>query len=128
GAGASAAEPGGDREVLLDRDAPAVRDVETCKRALDDRVGAEAAHGRLRRGLDRDAVGDVDALVDSQQLVLSVPAEWADDQREIDLGRGRTDQRSASASATNSEGSSASARRAGPRPIASSPWTAASRE
>src|SRR4029077_4034342 len=93
---------------------------EQLKRVAHERVAWEAVDVRALGRLDIDAVGEADALVDREELVLAVRAPRPDDEREIDLGgRGRSHE-SASVSATNSRGSSASARAREARPIASS--------
>src|SRR4051812_40857024 len=133
GVGAAAAEPGGDRDLLLDPDAPARLDARTAgklaERRAHERVVREALHPKLLRLLELDPVDEVDALQDGQDLVLAVIAQWADHQGEVDLGRsGGTAHGKALTSATNSPGTSASARVSAGRPIAASAAAASSRE
>ena len=128
GVGASPTEPRCDRNVLPQLDAPAVRRPERDQGRLDDRVAGKPVERRGRSRLDRDTVAEVEPLVDGDEFVLPVGAERTDDEREVQLGRSRADQRSASASAGNSAGASASARTFGSRPIAARAATACSRE
>ena len=99
------------------------------ERAADERVGGVALDAEsVRGGLDLDPVGEREPLVDGQQLVPAVVAQWADDEAEVDLRGSRRLHPSASASATNSGGASASARTAGSRPIRASAAAASSRD
>src|SRR5438876_1225294 len=122
----------GDRQSLLDVDAPAWLDArvrsERFERAVDERVGEEAVDAECAGRLEVDAVGDPDALVHGDELVLAVGAKRADDEREVDLCGGGRSHVSAAASATNSGGASASARTEASRPIEASAATARSRD
>src|SRR5260221_4042679 len=101
---------------------------EQLERVAHKRVLRETVDARVLRRYDVDAVGQADALVDVQWLVLAVLAPRPDDEREIDLrGCGRS-HASACVSATKSPGSRASARVNASRPIAVSARAAASRE
>src|SRR5579872_6211555 len=132
GVGAAAAETGRDGETLLDVHAPARLDAGACgerlERAAHERVGEEPVDAERERRLDVDPVGEGDALVHGDELVLAVVARGPDDEGEVDLrGRGCS-HRSASVSATNSCGASASARTDASRPIDASAATERSRD
>src|SRR4029079_9454232 len=79
-----------------------------------ERVIVETGHAHVGRPRDGEPVGERDALVHRDELVVAVITARADDEREVDLGGGdAASHRSASASATNSCGSSSSARTSG---------------
>ena len=89
------------------------------ERPPDERVVREAVDRELGGRLERDRVAELDPLEDRRDLVQAVVPRRPDDEREVDLRRGRrADHASAAARATNSGGSSSSARTPGPRPIA----------
>src|SRR4051794_16187293 len=131
GVRASAGEPGGERDPLLDAHAPAcafagfVR--ECVQRLAHDGVAVEPFDARGRSPLEVEAIVQADALVHGHDLVLAVLPQGPDDEGEVDLRRRRCSHSSASASATNSRGASDSARAVGSRPIAASAAAARSR-
>src|SRR5438477_37480 len=103
----AAAEAGGDRDPLLDTRGKArtvaVGGALECP--ANEGVTGEAVDPELGRALDRDAVGERNALVDRDDLVKAVSSSRADDEREVDLRRGRSAlHSSASASWRNSGG------------------------
>ena len=101
------------------RHAPAGLGGEQLERAAHERVVGEAVDVDLASaGSTSIAVGEVDALENGRDLVVAVVACRPDDEREVDLRCRRRAAHSARASATNSSGSSASARVSGSRPIA----------
>ncbi len=63
--GAAAAQTGRERDLLLDRDPPVAGRSERGQRALHDRVACEAANRGFGGRLDRDAIAQVDPLVDA---------------------------------------------------------------
>ena len=92
--GAAAAETGRDRDPLRDRRTPARLDAGgggergRARRGRACRRGSRST-ASAGRGLDRDAVGEVDPLQDGRDLVLAVRAGRADDEREVELRRRR---------------------------------------
>src|SRR5579871_134383 len=133
GVGAAAAEPGRERDALLDLHPPARLDSGRRRKALEGRpnngVALEAVDAKRGRFLDLDPVDKVDALEDGEQLVLAVLARRPDDEGEVELrGCRRPHHPSASVSATNSGGESDSARAFSGRPSISSAAAARSRE
>src|SRR5262249_61731248 len=120
---AAAAEAGRDGDLLLDLNPPARLGARNAgqfvERRTHQRVLGEALDPKLGRFLELDPVDEVDALEDGQDFVLSVVAQRAYDQSEVDLRRGgSTAHRNASLSARNSAGASASARVSARWPIA----------
>src|SRR5207344_669292 len=93
-----------------------------------DRVLREPVDGRFGRRLDADPVAEVETLEEGDELVLAVAPDRPDDERQIDLRRGGADHGSSPVSATNSAGSSSSARTFAARPIAARAATDCSRE
>ena len=77
GVRAPAAESGGDGHALLDANPPAVRRIECLERAADERVGRESLDRGVGSRLDVDAVGQIDALEERDELVLAVGAHGA---------------------------------------------------
>ena len=91
------------------------------QRITDERVLRKTVDLEAGPRGERDPVGEIDPLEHRRHLVLAVRPERADDEREVDLRRRPcAAHRSASARATNSRGSSASARMSAGRPIVSS--------
>src|SRR5947207_4029063 len=130
--GAAAAEARCDGDPLPDPGAPtgfgSRRAGKSLERTTDERVLRESFDAKLRCTVDRQAVAEIDALVDGRHLVLSVVPAGPDDEREVQLGRrGRASHGSASASATNSSGFKASARVDATRPRLSTAAAASSR-
>src|SRR5262245_21198740 len=97
------------------------------KGVSNERVVLIPAHFEPWRPFERDVVAEVEALENGHDLMLAVGAPRSDDERKVDLGRCKGPHLRAFASATNSEGSSASARMLGSRSIAVSASTARSR-
>src|SRR5205807_551916 len=96
--------------------------------AAHERVAGEAPHAQRRRGVELDAIGDADALIDGKHLMLAVVTQRTDHEREIDLRGSRCSHRSSAwASSTNCGGASASARTFASLPIAASACTARTR-
>ena len=93
-----------------------------------DRVLREPVDGRLARRLDADPVAEVETLEDRHDLMLAVATDRPDDERQVDLRRSGADHESSPVSATNSAGSSSSARTFAARPIAARAVTDCSRE
>ena len=84
------------------------------QRVAHEAVLGEASDGEHRRRLELDPVREIDALQNRRDLVLAVRAHRPDDEREVELRRGRrAAHRSAAARRTNVSGVSASARTAG---------------
>ena len=112
--GAAAAEPGGDRDRLLDPYPPLRLDAcppgELLERGANQRVVGKAFDSERGCVVELDPVDEVDPLQDRQNLVLAVVADRPDDEREIDLRGGRRSHSNALVSATKSAGASASAR------------------
>ena len=130
--GAPAPEAGRDRNPLREAHRPTQLDAgsrgEQLERGADERVVYEAVDLEAWRGLERDAVAQVDPLVDRAELVLAVLPSGTDDEGEVQLRRrGRASHESSSASAAKSSGASRSARVAGEKPSCSSAAAARSR-
>src|SRR5207248_9086458 len=89
GVRAPAAEPRRDRDPLPNPRRPARLDTggrgDSLERGPDDGVLGESAHLEPRRRLDRDAVAEVNPLVDGAELVLAVSPLRPDDEREVEL-------------------------------------------
>src|SRR5215204_2854028 len=131
--GTAPSEPGGDRDPLLDSDAPrrgrAGSLGDRRDGAADKRVVGETVDPKRVRGPQLDPVGEVDPLQHGHDLVLPVDSLRPDDEREVDLRcRRAADHCSECASATNSCGSSCSARTDGSRPSAARAPSASSRD
>ncbi len=83
------------------------------QRVAHERVAREAGHLEARSRCDRDPVAEVDSLQDGHDVVLAVVAKRPHDERKIDLRRSGRSVHRALVRATNSVGSSASARVSG---------------
>jgi len=114
GVGAAAAEPGGDRDGLLEPHAPLWLDArassELLERRADERVAGKPFDSQRGRVVELDPIDKVDPLEDGQDFVLAVVTDRPDDEREINLRGGRRSHSNALVSATKSAGASASAR------------------
>ena len=116
GVGAPAAEPGRDRDPLVDPHVPGRARRRRRRRAraapLATSVSsAKPAHAQAVGRLEHERVGEVDPLQHGRDLVLAVRAARPDDEREVDLRRApRARHATSPVSATNCSGRSASAR------------------
>src|SRR5439155_18119435 len=118
--GAAAAQPRGNRKTFLDprAEARAVAVDHALEGATNERIAGEPSDAQRGRAVDRDPVGERNALVDRDELVVPVLTGRTDDERQVDLGgRGCATHSRASASARNSAGASSSPRTFGSRPI-----------
>src|SRR4051812_11198854 len=129
---AATAEPGRNGDLLVDRDLPARLDGgvrrEQLERGADERVLREAVHGELPGRCELQAVRQLEADEDGDELVVAVGAERAGDEREVELRVGEADAHaSASRRRGNSSGASASARVSAPWPSVASAATVCAR-
>ena len=58
------------------------------ERTANERVARKPRDTQLGRAFDGDSVGERNALVDRNDLVLPVLTRRTDDERQVDLGRG----------------------------------------